>query len=108
MTLYIAGPMTGLPEFNYPAFEDARRRFEAAGYTVLCPTDNGKDHELGSRPWSWYMRAALRQLMDADGVAVLPGWEASRGATLEVHVAQSLDIPVRSVEAWLREAEVPA
>ncbi|WP_373054312.1 DUF4406 domain-containing protein [Thioalkalivibrio sp.] len=106
MTLYIAGPMTGLPDYNYPAFERARADLEAAGYEVLCPTDNGAGTEPGSRPWSWYMRAALHQLLQADAVAVLPGWEASKGAALEVHVANSLNMPVRSLAAWLREAEV--
>jgi hypothetical protein len=36
MILYIAGPMTGLPDYNYPAFEQARASLEAAGYRVLC------------------------------------------------------------------------
>ncbi|HEX7048837.1 MAG TPA: DUF4406 domain-containing protein [Longimicrobiales bacterium] len=109
MKLYIAGPMTGLPEFNYPAFERARTDLEAAGFDVLCPTDIGADAEPGSRPWTWYMRAALRQVLDADALAVLPGAACSRGALLEITVARALGMEVRPVEAWMIErAAVPA
>ncbi len=50
MRLYIAGPMTGLPDFNYPAFEEARAQLESEGYAVLCPTDNDDGDEHPSRP----------------------------------------------------------
>jgi len=36
-TIYIAGPMSGLPEFNYPAFFAAAEQLTAAGYDVLNP-----------------------------------------------------------------------
>lgn len=100
--LYVAGPMTGIPEFNYPAFEDARRQLEAAGFTVLCPTDNDPDPATSaSRPWEWYLRRALRQVVDAGGVAVLPDAICSKGACLEIHVARALGMEVRPVAAWL-------
>lgn len=102
--LYVAGPMTGLPQFNYPAFEDARRALEHAGYFVLCPTDNDPDPTTSAdRTWEWYLRRALRQVLDADGVAVLPDAICSKGACLEIHVARSLGMPVRPVTAWLAE-----
>ena len=105
-TLYIAGPMTGLPDFNYPAFNEARERLKEAGYRVLCPTDND-DGGFG-QTWDWYMRAALRQVTEADAIAVLPDAACSKGAMLEVTVARWLAMDVAPVEEWLRRAAVPS
>ena len=101
MKLYIAGPMTGLPEFNYPAFFDAAHRLEAVGVEPINPARI--DGREGCSSWLDYMRASLRDVAECDGIAVLPGWQDSRGAALEVHIARSLDLPVRPVEAWLEE-----
>lgn len=99
--LYLAGPMTGIADFNYPAFEEARARLTDAGFDVLCPTDNGAEHEVGAMPWDWYMREALKQVVAADALAVLPGSALSRGAMLEIHIARSLGMDVRAVDEWL-------
>lgn len=99
MNLYVAGPMTGLPEFNYPAFFAASERLEAAGFKTLNPArDEGRD---GCTEWLHFMRASLRDIADCDGIATLPDWESSRGARLEVDLAQQLGLPVMPVEAWL-------
>lgn len=99
MKLYIAGPMTGLPEFNYPAFFGAQDRLELAGFSVINPARI--DGREGCTTWLDYMRASLRDVADADGIATLPGWQDSRGAALEVHIARSLDLPVRPVDEWI-------
>ena len=103
-TLYVAGPMTGLPEFNYPAFEDARARLEAAGYEVLCPTDNEEGDTPGAHPWQWYMRRAIAQVIEADAIAVLPDAACAKGALLEIQIARALDMPVASENQWVRPA----
>ncbi len=87
MKVYVTGPMTGLPEYNYPAFHAAAASLRAAGYEVLSPAENGMPLGL---PWEDYLRADIRMLLDCDAIVRLPGWEASRGATLEVHIATSL------------------
>lgn len=101
MRLYIAGPMTGLPEFNYPAFFEAAERLEAEGYDTLNPArTDGRD---GCETWLDYMRAALRDLADCDGIAVLSGWADSKGAALEVQIAHGLQLPVAPVSEWLQK-----
>lgn len=99
--LYVAGPMTGLPEFNYPAFNDAEIRLTARGYTVLNPARHGF---LDGYTWADYMRLGIADVVASEGVCILPGWEKSRGAGLEVHVAASLGLPVRPEAEWLEWA----
>lgn len=102
MKVYIAGPMTGLPEFNYPAFNAAEGRLLVAGHYVLNPV-RSEGHNTTGRPqtWDWYMRHALRMVTEADGVALLPGWSRSKGARLERQVADSLGLDVRMLDRWL-------
>jgi hypothetical protein len=47
------------------------------------------------------MREALRLMLTADAVALLPGWEDSRGALLERHVAMQLGMIVRELSWWV-------
>lgn len=98
MKLYIAGPMTGLPEFNYPAFNAAAKALAEVGYETLNPVDNVPDVEKPT--WLDFMRMSLVQISQADGLAVLPGWQDSRGADIEVTLANDLGLPVRMVRDW--------
>lgn len=92
MTIYIAGPMTGLSEFNRLAFMAAAQALREQGHEVLNPAEHfGGDQSL---PWSTYMREGIAAVLRADAVRVLPGWENSRGARLEVAVAEAIGIPV--------------
>jgi hypothetical protein len=98
-TIYLSGPMTGLPEQNYPAFHAEAERLRALGYHVESPAENPTPH-CGT--WSGYMRFALSQMITCELVALLPGWVDSRGATLEHYVARKLGIecvPARSIIA---------
>lgn len=109
MKIYIAGPMTGLPEFNYPAFNEAAGCLAALGYEPINPADCETHNSTGKpQEWTWYMRHALRKLLDADAVAVLEGWEDSRGAAVEVYVAGALELVVRPVEEWISSMSTSA
>lgn len=103
MILYVAGPMTGIPEFNYPAFHAAASLLRVRGFGVLNPADSEDQNPTPGTPqeWDWYMRHALRMVLRAEGLALLDGWEASKGATLEVTVATALQLPCRPLEGWL-------
>lgn len=105
MRLYVAGPMTGLKDFNYPAFNAAESDLRAVGHDVLNPVCGEQPPAADdTRTWEWFLRRALRQVTEAEGVAVLPGWEKSRGAQLEVYVATALNMPVRDVYEWIAAA----
>lgn len=98
--IYISGPMTGLPELNFPAFNAAAHRLRALGHQVVNPAEVNPDTTM---TWEQCMRADIKALCDCDTIALLPGWEASRGAHLEVHVAHRLGLTVCSVESLLNQ-----
>lgn len=105
-TLYVCGPMSGLPGLNFEAFFEADRDLTAAGYTVLNPADRaGRTPDM---PWEWYLRRCIKDVVDADGLALLSGHHFSRGARLEVAVASGLDMPATTVEDWLSLATTHA
>lgn len=90
MTVYISGPMTGLPERNYPAFNQAELMLVAQGHEVLNPASlpDGLTYEE-------YMELDLEMVRRSQMVVTLPGWENSKGSNIEVELANSLGIPVR-------------
>lgn len=92
---YIAGPMSGLTDDNYPAFHAAASVMRALGYTVENPAENEKP--CLDPQWSDWMRVALTQMLRCDSIVLLPGWDKSRGATLEKHVAEALGMKVLGV-----------
>lgn len=102
--VYLSGPMSGYPDYNRAAFISACDTLRAAGWTVLSP------HEVGEQPgfaWDDYMRKDLLLLAQARSVIVLPGWEASRGARLEVHIAHALGMSVIPLQVALCVGGLP-
>lgn len=101
MKLYIAGPMSQLPEFNYPAFMDAERQLVASGYEVENPARPG---QVDGWTWRDYMKRGIRQMLDCEGVALLPGWQHSRGAQIEAALATQFGMRLWSVDMWEQAA----
>ena len=102
---YISGPMSGYPEHNASQFKLAAKMLRERGYEVCNPIEF--DEEPGVA-WSDYLRKDIRALMDCGGVITLPGWQESRGASLEVHIAHALGMTVLplSVALTMRPAGV--
>lgn len=89
--VYIAGPMSGLPEFNYPSFHAAEEWLIARGYVVENPARPGQVEGWG---WLDYMRRAIGQLITCDTVLMLDGWQDSPGARIEERLARELRMPI--------------
>lgn len=106
--LYAIGPVTGIENDNRPAFEAARHDLKAAGYYVQLP----HDYIVSGTPWDTAMAASIRQVVDLgaygeltlDGIALLPGWEGSKGACLEKQVAEAIGLEVKTVDEWVEAA----
>ncbi len=97
LRIYVAGPMTGLPDLNYPTFRAAAKWLRAMGYEVEDPSTNVNPDPDDYHGW---LRMGLAQLITCDAVALLPGWEKSGGARLEVNVAATLGMRVGEFEQW--------
>lgn len=112
MKVYVAGPITGYPHFNFPAFADATRLLRNAGHEVCNPCehdievygpeflqashddDASKIVELGFDLHEAMTYDLGYIINEADCVVVLDGWENSTGARTEVHMAQTIGKPV--------------
>ena len=46
LKIYCAGPMTGLPELNFPAFHAEAARLRAFGYEVINPAEINPDKHM--------------------------------------------------------------
>jgi hypothetical protein len=97
--------MTGVEDFNFPLFFETEEKLKELGYETLNPakndgadvktaTQNAISASLSGATWSSYMRRDLSNLCLSDAVCVLPNWKSSKGASLEVQVAQALGIPI--------------
>jgi hypothetical protein len=87
--LYIAGPMTGLDNYNYPAFNEAAQLLSSAGHEVYNPASafNGRT----DLDYKFYLKDAIAQVLLVEGIVLLPGWVNSRGALTECMVGLALD-----------------
>ena len=108
--VYIAGPMTGHPQHNIPAFDAHAELLRSYGYEVVSPAelDDPEDRAVAlasmtgslaghSKTWGDFLARDVKLLADdgIEGIVVLPGWQTSRGARLETFVGKMLvGIPI--------------
>jgi hypothetical protein len=86
--VYIAGPITGMPNDNHPAFHAAAADYRSRGCFVINPAEV---FAPGTAPgWVECMRVLLPLLMTCEMIVMLPGWTKSKGARLEHHTAREL------------------
>lgn len=91
MKVYISGPISGIEDHNRPAFNSAAALLHSWGHEAVNPLEI----PAGSgASWIDYMRADIAAMMACDALFALPGWQSSRGACIEVQLAQSLGIPI--------------
>lgn len=94
--IYIAGPMRGYPEFNFPAFASARDLLNSRGWDAISPADMdiaiGFDPKQPHLATPEFLDAALRRDIDAilesQAIYMLKGWENSVGARAEYWLAR--------------------
>lgn len=114
MKVYIAGAMSGVPHFNFPAFFEAAAKLKAEGHEVFNPAardierhggvDISQGNENGcqkqaAKQYGFCLRTALAEDTDwicrhATAIAMLPGWERSNGARAEHALAVALGLEI--------------
>lgn len=107
LRIYIAGPMSGLPDFNYPSFDRAAQDLAAAGYEPLSPavpahlSPTNPGELADGLSYEDVLASSLQMLLNADAVAHLDGWERSHGARLEVALARRRGLLAAPLAHWL-------
>ncbi len=89
--IYLSGPMSNLPSFNYPAFEAAAAALRVQGHAVLSA------HEVEQPDHEWLgclKRDLIAMITSCHSIALLPGWETSKGARIELNLAIDLGFRV--------------
>lgn len=89
--IYLSGPMTGLPGLNFAAFNAEAVRLRALGYCVVNPAEINAGADLD---WHACMKADIKALCDCDTLALLPGWQRSSGAHIEMNLAHRLGMEI--------------
>ncbi len=120
MHVYIAGPMRGIAQFNFPAFHDGADYLRRCGHDVFSPaerdgdvgfdpTEMDGDEDLGELGFD--LREALAADMEyiatkAEAIALLPGWESSKGAHAEHALGLALGLVIEPIDNFMLDGDV--
>lgn len=91
MLIYLSGAMTGIKDYNFPLFNEYAKRLRNRGFSVINAAELSVHEDW---EWSDYMKRALREMMCATAIALIPGYCQSKGAQLELYLAGVLGIPI--------------
>lgn len=90
-SIYVAGPMTGVPDFNFPLFNAVTHDLRRQGFEVSNPAEfgefEGDDGTDSADMRARYMERDLAHVVNVDAICLLPGWEESKGANMELLTA---------------------
>lgn len=108
MKIYISGPMSDLPLFNFPAFDSAAAKLRSLGHEVFNPadkdrekygddflTDNTSGNLQEATAKGFNLGDALAEdcrwiCKEAEAIYMLHGWEGSSGARMEHTLARCM------------------
>lgn len=101
--LYLAGPMAGMPDHNYPLFHSEAARLRGLGYEIINPAEInlGADSvkhvtmQEQTRHWQQCMKKDIAALLTCSGIVLLPGYHYSGGALLEASLARTLGLTIQ-------------
>ena len=96
--IYIAGPMTGCPQYNFPAFLEAEEELKSRGWQVSSPARMDIDRGFNpiKNPKAVFtddmllpaIRMDIAAILDSDAIAMLDNWAESKGAKAEYYIAR--------------------
>jgi hypothetical protein len=103
-TIFIAGPMSNIEDFNIPLFLSVEKELISLKYTRIFNPGRLFDPHANEapKPWEYYMKQTITELMRADLVIKLPDSYKSKGASLEIYIAQMLNIDTITWDDFLK------
>lgn len=113
--IYLAGRMTGIKQFNFPAFDFYRDQLTEVGFDVFSPADNDRrllgkekdwlptddDHDGAWTRWTTPNAPDLRTMLgqdlnwiaqNADAIFLMKDWEQGSGTLAEFYLARALKL----------------
>jgi Domain of unknown function (DUF4406)/Domain of unknown function (DUF5664) len=90
--IYVAGPMRGIKDLNFPAFDKARIKLKEEGYDVISPADLDRQHGLTNN--KGYAKRDVAEILKCDAIYLLKGWEDSVGASAEFFLARWIGLDI--------------
>ncbi len=90
-TIYVAGPMNGLPGRNHGAFARASDTLKIVGWTVFNPSELPRNSEITKGE---YMDIDLAMIRACTAIYMLDGWRNSPGALVEHAYAKYLELEI--------------
>lgn len=90
MRLYISGQITDNPNFM-DDFEKAEKFLIENNHEPVNPTKLPHEHD---KSWHSYMKEDIKALLDCDGIFMLHNHEKSKGATIELKLAEHLELEI--------------
>lgn len=99
-TIYLAGPMRGYKDYNFPKFDEVKARFERLNWNVISPADLDRkagfpaDAESPEAIKQYAARDTAAIIEECDAIALLPNWVDSKGAAAELFLARMLKLEV--------------
>lgn len=121
MKVYLAGPMSGIQHFNFPAFDRAELWLREQGHEVFSPAQDDRDNhgqdfaqrnpegsQEEAKKQGFNLRDALCRdigyiCASADAIALLPGWQNSKGVAAELATAKALDLVIIHIPVCVAE-----
>jgi hypothetical protein len=103
--IYISGPMSGIENSNFDAFNEFEGKFDPDVVTFENPAKPG---HIEGYEWKDYLKLALKMMLECEAVVLIDGWQSSKGCLLELHVAKSLGMRILKIvdeNAWIVTVE---
>src|SRR5579872_2007966 len=97
MKIYLAGPMRGLPDLNFPEFHKYAAYLRSQGHEVFSPAEVRVPQDNIRAVFALEMDWLCRE---AEAIYLMPGWSRSRGASAERALAEALDLKVSLLYSW--------
>jgi hypothetical protein len=104
MKAYLAGPMSGIPQFNFPEFYRLSALLRSQGWVIVSPAELDNQEDKGAamsspdgdpnnrtivkKSWGDFLARDVKLIADEgiEAIILMPGWSSSKGAKLEATV----------------------
>ena len=97
--VFLSGPMTGYPGYNFQRFNLAEKQLADAGIECVNPVHICKkykeEHVLADKAVFDKMIAEEQEAeRECDAILLLDGWQMSKGVRLELKIALEMDMQI--------------